>query len=462
MKDDQCGKRFMTWNGGCACYPTNMSFCRIDPQSGRLTWDFEPIQSSFDGLLIDTTKALSGNQLPYNGRRCPNILWKGKSGDASHCLQIIMLGEGDVDVSDCGRKFITYNTSNGGCGCYPESQQTCIRSESIGESGRNTYELEVDPTWNPPCAANSDCTSGYCDTTTSQCATKLPASGGGDPHYLLHFNEYITVQPLCDIVLMNAPQAYDGLGVTMHARHATPKKGKHFYTYISNLAVKVGEVVFELVADTGKLLKNGSLFEIEEGETYTENGLPYTIKMYVKGQHKKIFVVEINDHFEDSKILLRTHRNYKMTYFEVSGFGSVDVEGFLGKTDMPGFFHRNGALLAESSDLVDLQSYTNAWQVQEDDLKLFAQKDVFPQAPHKCVFVDTADGLDDNDLLKEKDLGQLLRGSRRRLSGVDSNLHAAAVDACARLPDASLKKAWCIDDIMSSGNLELAEDKFYV
>ena len=313
------------------------------------------------------------------------------------------------------------------------------------------------------CAANSDCTSAYCDTTTtSQCAAKLPASGGGDPHYLLHFNEYITVQPLCDIVLMNAPQAYDGLGVTMHARHATPKKGKDFYTYISNLAVKVGEVVFELVADTGKLLKNGSLFEIEEGETYTENGLPYTIKMYVKGQHKKIFVVEINDHFEDSKILLRTHRNYKMTYFEVSGFGSVDVEGFLGKTDMPGFFHRNGALLAESSDHVDLQSYTNAWQVQEDDLKLFAQKDVFPQAPHKCVFVDTADGLDDNDLLKEKDLGQLLRGSRRRLSGVDSNLHAAAVDACARLPDASLKKAWCIVDIMSSGNLELAEDEFYV
>merc|ERR1711935_458181 len=74
----------------------------------------------------------------------------GKSGDVSHCLQIIMLGEGDKDVSDCGRNFITYNSANGGCGCYPESQQTCTRSESIGESGRQTYELEVDPTWNPP------------------------------------------------------------------------------------------------------------------------------------------------------------------------------------------------------------------------------------------------------------------------------------------------------------------------
>eukprot|EP00554_Chaetoceros_debilis_P008578 CAMPEP_0194104764 /NCGR_PEP_ID=MMETSP0150-20130528/5059_1 /TAXON_ID=122233 /ORGANISM="Chaetoceros debilis, Strain MM31A-1" /LENGTH=660 /DNA_ID=CAMNT_0038792405 /DNA_START=67 /DNA_END=2049 /DNA_ORIENTATION=+ len=153
MDDDRCGKRFMTRNSlndGCACYPTNMSFCSAEIQPGRLTWDFEPIQSSFDGLLVDTTKAFSNNQLPYNGRRCPNILWKGKSGDVSHCLQIIMLGEGDKDVSDCGRNFITYNSANGGCGCYPESQQTCTRSESIGESGRQTYELEVDPTWNPP------------------------------------------------------------------------------------------------------------------------------------------------------------------------------------------------------------------------------------------------------------------------------------------------------------------------
>ena len=46
-------------------------------------------------------------------------------------------------------------------------------------------------------------------------------------------------------------------------------------------------------------------------------------------------------------------------------------------------------------------------------------------------------------------------------TNVDTKLYAAAVGACVRLSDDGPKKAWCIDDIMSSGNLEVAEDEFY-
>ena len=46
-------------------------------------------------------------------------------------------------------------------------------------------------------------------------------------------------------------------------------------------------------------------------------------------------------------------------------------------------------------------------------------------------------------------------------TNVDTKLYAAAVGACAHLSGDGPKKAWCIDDIMSSGNLEVAEDELY-
>jgi len=149
MNDTDCGKRFMTYteNNACGCYPPAMTACD-NPRlgGGRRTWDFQPISSSFDGLFIDISKTLTGQSLPYNGRRCPQIIWKIKAADASHCLQKIM----ENDYEDCGRKFVTFNANGGGCACYPPDQETCSRSESVRESGRQTYELEVDPAYVPP------------------------------------------------------------------------------------------------------------------------------------------------------------------------------------------------------------------------------------------------------------------------------------------------------------------------
>jgi len=149
MEDDNCGKRFMTFNEinfGCGCYPPQMTVCEPKKRAGRLTWDFEAVVSSFDGLFIDTNKRLTQRTLPYTNRRCPQILWKTVAGDASHCLEKIM----DNNYSDCGRKYITFNANAGGCACYPPDQETCSRKETKRESGRQTYELEVDPSYVAP------------------------------------------------------------------------------------------------------------------------------------------------------------------------------------------------------------------------------------------------------------------------------------------------------------------------
>jgi len=149
MERDECGKRFMTYNtanSGCACYPTNMAICKVAFRAARLSWDFEPVGDTFDGLFIDPDEERTGNKLPYEGRECPNIQWETKAGDRSHCVQKII--EGNYD--DCGRKFITWNGINGGCACYPTYQETCEKAETIRQSGRQTYQLKVDPSYNPP------------------------------------------------------------------------------------------------------------------------------------------------------------------------------------------------------------------------------------------------------------------------------------------------------------------------
>jgi len=67
LADDNCGKRFMTYNAlnkGCACYPIDMAGCTLKPAQGRTSWDFEPFASSVDGALIDTTETLSKVSLP--------------------------------------------------------------------------------------------------------------------------------------------------------------------------------------------------------------------------------------------------------------------------------------------------------------------------------------------------------------------------------------------------------------
>jgi hypothetical protein len=155
--DPSCGKKFMTYNtgdnNGCACYPPSVTICEVNYQSSRQTWDFDPVVSSFDGVLVDTNKVLTQNALPYVGRECPNINWKpeAKAGDPSDCLQKIIEG----NFADCGRKFITWNSANGGCACYPPGQESCTKDETLSRSGRQTYELEVDPSYSPPTPTTS-------------------------------------------------------------------------------------------------------------------------------------------------------------------------------------------------------------------------------------------------------------------------------------------------------------------
>lgn len=134
LADASCGKRFMTYNsGGCACYPVDLASCVPSTVSGRLTWDFVPVPSSVRGYILPDTPL-------HSGKRCQDIIWKYTAGDAFDCLEKLMT---EADPA-CGTTYMTWNSANGGCACYPPEQDTCTTTR---ESGRETYELQFDSSY---------------------------------------------------------------------------------------------------------------------------------------------------------------------------------------------------------------------------------------------------------------------------------------------------------------------------
>ena len=126
--------------------------------------------------------------------------------------------------------------------------------------------------------------------------------------------------------------------------------------------------------------------------------------------------------------------------------GADDMQGLLGSpyTDK-GFLSRTG----ENVDAMDINDFGQEWQVLETEVKLFMDANREPQAPSKCIVVTSATAQ--------------LRGRRRLLEKDDGrivDMETAAQDACSHVHD-SKKKAFCIDDVIVTGMVELADDPFY-
>ena len=98
-------------------------------------------------------------------------------------------------------------------------------------------------------------------------------------------------------------------------------------------------------------------------------------------------------------------------------------------------------------------SYGEEWQVLDTEPNLFQEK-CFPQYPQGCVYESTA-------FKKNK------RTLRRRLlldSVDEAALEIDARKACAKSPvgeEDTIMSQFCFNDVMATGDLELAEDPFY-
>ena len=308
--------------------------------------------------------------------------------------------------------------------------------------------------------------------------------------------QLVTVQALCDLNLFSLKNAYGG--VQIHSRHSMPfskKEKRKGYSVISNLAIRIGNDTWELIADGTKLFRNGIYFDGFEdvhektpafspaGGTYDAKDLHgsthYSVQKFVKGQRKNI--VEYVFTFPDSnsnKIVFRGNRHFKMNFVEVHGFASHSVQGFLGRPDKDGFFDRRGKdmMSQEESYLLrgnnkdharfSIELYAQEWQVGLDEPLLFINDSDFPVAPQKCSFLGkgSIEGLADSDIVdagnKLAIMGEEAR-PRRKLFEVDEEVVAMANKACAHLSDDNPKKKFCLEDVMVTQEPELAYDSFY-
>ena len=236
--------------------------------------------------------------------------------------------------------------------------------------------------------------------------------------------------------MIKSPGYASGVGLDLHIRTTRVDNPIAKYSFISGIAIKIGTDILEVTAD-GAMVINGDL---TDDKIVSFSGHP--LKRTLEGTKKRIVVYELNlAHDNETKLFqIRANTRTGMLFADANGFLLPDSVGLMGNPAM------KDTLMARDG-VTDLAGYWNAfgeeWQVQSNEPKLF-QEHRTPQHPSGCRYEKT---------------GKASQKGRRRLladSGVDIEV---ATKACAKWQ--GYKKDFCIEDVMVTGDTELAKDSFY-
>lgn len=218
----------------------------------------------------------------------------------------------------------------------------------------------------------------------------------------------------CDLVLVNAPDFAEGLGLTVHFR----TKARREYSYIESAAIKIGkEDIFEL-GSFGQYFVNG-ISNAEMPSTIA--GFPITHDH--KKEHLHVFTVDLDKH---GSVILHVFKDLVGVKFKHSKVGD-----FATSVGLMGDF-ASGAHLARDMKtvLVDNTEFGQEWQVLPEEPQLFMTK-----APEgKCVI----------PLPKTET-------SRKLGEGVSKE---AAEEACAHVIEAHDQ---CVYDVIATGDVDIAQ-----
>lgn len=336
--------------------------------------------------------------------------------------------------------------------------KTVAPSDLVLDTGTGVYQL-------PLAVVESSSVFNYNILLTVSGTYTSSASGGGDPHFNAYGHQFFTFQGLCDVVLSKSRNAANGLGFRMHGRLSAPGSNKKLptenkYTYISEVALMIGQDVYEIKSEEGKIFLNGKLLNFEDkisnhavqvGDSNSLSahaGSLITLTKTIRGKRKNIVVYAFN-FGSGSLIKVRSNLHFKMVFVDMEGdFFGADVGGLLGTPGNNGIlFGRDGQEMSKEN----INTYGAEWQVTESEPKLFMDANRFPQAPDRCLVVDFVEAKTQ------------LRGRRKLLElddGSKVDLAVAARNACAHLH--GVMKEFCVNDVILTGELELAEDPFYM
>jgi hypothetical protein len=254
-----------------------------------------------------------------------------------------------------------------------------------------------------------------------------------------------------------------GKGLSIHVRTTRLDNYRGAaYSYISAAAVQMGNTVLEVSAYDGTLLVDGSRQAFAKNDDVEEGGAEedilsfatgYTLKRSTKGKHGLITVFDLNLGNEE-KISIRCNTKSMMLFVDVTGYFE-DSEGLLGAPvgrSEEGLGSRPDATGHRFDMTGHWNSYGEEWQVLDTEPNLF-QEQRFPQYPQGCVYKSTS-------FFKKN---KMMLRRRLLLDSVDeAALEMKARKACAKSSgDDNIINQFCFNDVMATGDLELAEDPFY-
>lgn len=262
------------------------------------------------------------------------------------------------------------------------------------------------------------------DIVTNRIA--LPPGGSGDPHFRTWNGDKFDYHGECDLVLAKNPAFDNGKGLHVHIR--TTRVG--YYSYISEIAVKIGEDVLVFENDVNTYTINGKVVEkpVEGKDEAMFGG-------YVVRRHKRAISIRLDD-ANKARIDL---------YNRKTGFPAVHVDGgstdiFQGFTGLLGEWGTGSKLARDGETVMGLDEdgltateYALEWQVRDDEPMLFPEAR-YPQYPVQCIPP------------KKQLFGRL---------GL-SHMKAKAEEACANWNEA--EKDDCIFDVIATRNFEVAAE----
>jgi len=278
------------------------------------------------------------------------------------------------------------------------------------------------------------CTNSNCNLDSSYCPPPPNAGGGGDPHFHAFGGIFFSWQGICDIILIKSPNmGGEELELSVHVRTRRVRS----WSAVDVVAVQLGEDVVEIGSGDGKLFINGEESDRKKFEAFS----------IMKSFHltRKNVVLYNFDFGNKRKLEVEANMRTEMLYITLVGVYPRGTVGLLGSPHSPGMFARNGTNMTG----MDVNTFSETWQVGKGDPKLFRRMEA-PQYPSKCCYSQGC-----NRLSKKKNI---VHG--RRLKEVQQISMEEAVTACAVHQFGALKK-FCIEDVFSTGDIELATDPFY-
>mgnify|MGYP000346386913 CR=1 FL=1 len=244
-----------------------------------------------------------------------------------------------------------------------EPEPPAEEEESVAAVGDPIYLDEPEPEYTEP---------EYIPAYTPE--PKKPASTFGDPHFKTWSGEKFDYHGECDLVMVDNPSFANGLGLRVHIRTARVS----YFSYISDIAVQIGDETLEFSNDVTNFLLNGEPAEPIRKWHETK------ISGFVVRRDPKAISIRLNQadpQHPGAKIDL-VARRVGFPAIVLNGAGSDIFKGSLG---MLGDFETGKKIARDGkTEIEDPTEFALEWQVRDTEPMIFRTAR-FPQYPTQCT-----------------------------------------------------------------------------